>query len=226
VRVLPLKKLYRTLYRHFGPQHWWPGDTPVEVMAGAILTQNTSWKNVERAIAALKKARKLSIAKLVETPQGELACLIRSAGYFNVKARRLKAFFGWFLSEIGRRAFYARRLDTAHLRDAMLKQVSGVGPETADSILLYALNRPVFVIDAYTRRILSRHGLPKAEHLKYENLQAVFESSLPMDVALYNEYHALFVACGKLCGKKSPACRACPLDGVKITFPTGKWRRS
>jgi endonuclease-3 related protein len=220
-----LHRLYQRLFRHFGPQHWWPGDTPVEVMAGAILTQNTNWKNVERAIAGLKANKLMSIRALAGCGTVKLAELIRSAGYYNVKAKRLNAFFQWFLTEIGPEEKDAVRFDTETLRRRMLEEVNGAGPETVDSILLYALNRPVFVIDAYTRRILINHGMRNAADKKYDELQAIFHNALPRDTAAYNEFHALLVACGKLCRKGKPLCKACPIDEITIVRP-GKARRT
>ncbi|WP_309474768.1 endonuclease III domain-containing protein [Dissulfurirhabdus thermomarina] len=208
-----LDRFYHQLYRHFGPQGWWPGQTPLEICVGAILTQNTNWRNVERAIAALA-ARGLitSVEALERVPEPELAELIRPAGYFNVKARRLKDFLRFvregFGGDLG--AMLAEALETIRPR---LLAVRGIGPETADSILLYAGSHATFVVDAYTRRILGRHGI--APGAGYETVRELFMSHLPRDAALYNEYHALLVALGKhRCRPRQPRCGGCPLEGL------------
>lgn len=208
-----LTDIYRRLYEHFGPQSWWPGETPFEVMIGAVLTQNTSWTNVEKAIDNLKRAGVLSLARLSELPVDLLAEYIRPAGYFNIKAVRLQN----LLTKIGER--YSGSLDamleeeTEELRRVLLS-VKGIGPETADSILLYAAERPVFVVDAYTYRILLRHELIP-EDFGYDDLQQLFMDNLESDVRLFNEYHALLVCAGKeFCKKSAPKCSVCPLEGV------------
>jgi len=203
-----LLRIYRQLYRAFGPQRWWPGDTPLEVAVGAVLTQNTSWANVEKAIAVLKSRRLLSLDKLVRLSPRRLAPLIRSAGFHNIKARRLAALLAWLEAQGGFAAL--NHVPTPDLRPLLLA-CHGVGPETADSILLYALNRPVFVIDAYTRRILSRYGLIAGDE-PYEALRRMFESSLPRSLRLYNEYHALLVRLAKVNCRTKPICDACPLE--------------
>ena len=209
VKAPPLRAVYRALFLHFGPQHWWPGRTRFEVMVGAILTQNTAWTNVEKAIANLRAARALTPAHLHALPRAELARLIRPAGYFNLKAGRLHAFTGWLMESHGGSLDRLFRLDTPALR-AELLAVKGIGPETADSMVLYAAHRPQFVIDAYTRRLLERHGWahPKAT---YDELAALFHSLVPRDRAVYNEYHALLVALGKNYCRPTPRCGACPL---------------
>jgi len=208
-----LTSIYRKLYSAFGPQHWWPGDTPFEIAVGAILTQNTNWGNVERAIGNLKRKKLLSARKVHAMPASELASLIRPAGYFNVKARRLKAFVNFLVENHGGSFKRMGREDTSALRSGLLG-INGIGPETADSILLYALGRPVFVIDAYTRRVLSRHGLIDHDE-PYEACQGLFHSALEPDAALYNEYHALIVRVGKTnCKRGKPLCGNCPLKGV------------
>ena len=205
-----LMALYKTLLAHFGPQKWWPGRTRFEVIVGAILTQNTAWRNVERAIANLRAAGLLVPEKLRRIKRARLAKLIRSAGYFNVKAERLGAFLDWFFGAYGGDLRRMDRTPTMVLREELLA-VRGVGRETADSILLYALKRPVFVIDAYTRRIVRRHGLAAGDE-DYDELRALFEDNLPRQVQLYNEYHALIVAAGKNhCGPKT-RCDGCPLE--------------
>jgi endonuclease-3 related protein len=204
-----LEVIYKTLYKSFGPQHWWPGDTPFEVAVGAILTQNTNWGSVEKAIDNLKAARALSSRKIHEIPIDRLAALIRPAGYFNVKARRLKAFIN-FLVENYRGSMERMKQEDMHVLREKLLAVHGIGQETADSILLYALEKPIFVIDAYTKRVLSRHKV--MDHGKpYENFQGFFHSSLKRDVKLFNEYHALFVKVSKMYCKTRPLCHICPL---------------
>jgi endonuclease-3 related protein len=205
-----LKKIYDLLYARFGPQHWWPGDTPFEVIVGAVLTQNTNWGNVERAIVNLKKAKILTPEKLHSIKSAELAKLIRPAGYFNIKASRLKNLIGWLFINYAGKLAKLKTIPTHQLRGQLLG-VSGVGPETADSILLYAFNRPVFVVDAYTKRIFSRHHLIKL-NAEYEQISAIFESNLPSDVKLFNEYHALLVRTGKEFCKPTPLCAGCPLN--------------
>jgi len=203
--------MYKKLYRAFGPQHWWPGDTSFEIAVGAILTQNTNWSNVEKAIKNLKRNKALSAQDLYRIPHGELADLIRPAGYFNIKAQRLKAFIEFLTNNYNGSMEKMRREDTCSLREELLS-VHGVGRETADSILLYALGRPVFVIDAYTRRMLSRHGIMDHKET-YDTCQKLFHDSLKKDVRLFNEYHALFVRAGKtFCKSQNPACEKCPLN--------------
>ncbi|HHL40484.1 MAG TPA: endonuclease III domain-containing protein [Deltaproteobacteria bacterium] len=206
-----LRAFYDALFASFGPQHWWPGRTRFEVVVGAILTQNTAWTNVEKAIARLRERRMLTAEALHRATPGEIAGLIRPAGYFNVKAARLKAFTDRLFERHGgslRRLF---RLDDGALRKELLS-VKGIGPETADSIMLYAARRAVFVIDAYTKRILTRHGL--ADHAAdYAGLQRLFMDNLPPDTALFNEYHALLVKAGKdFCRPAAPRCGPCPLN--------------
>jgi len=209
-----LDYIYKKLLNKFGPQDWWPGDTPFEIAVGAVLTQNTNWGNVERAIKNLKRARSLSAKRIHEMKHGELAELIRPAGYFNVKSKRLKNFVGFLVEEHGGSMARMARGTLGELRHGLLS-VNGVGPETADSILLYALEKPTFVIDAYTKRALSRHGFLPYEK-SYEDYRALFMDNLSPDVELYNEYHALFVALGKhLCRPCNPLCDQCPLDGLK-----------
>lgn len=211
-----LAGIYEKLYAHFGPQHWWPGDTPLEVAVGAVLTQNTNWGNVERAISNLKRAKALSARRLHDMPKGKLASLIRPAGYFNVKAGRLKSFVGFLVRNHGGSMKRMGRTSAPELREELLG-VKGIGPETADSILLYALGKPVFVIDAYTKRVLSRHGVME-QGGTYDEFQALFHRCFenPVEgedrVAFFNEYHALFVAVGKtFCRPKAPLCGSCPL---------------
>jgi len=207
-----LRKIYRRLMDAYGPQHWWPAQGPFEVIVGAILTQSTAWTNVEKAIKSLREAGALSPAALRRLSLAELARLIHACGYHNVKARRLKAFVDWFGAAYGDSLIKLSAGDTVHLREQLLA-VYGIGEETADSIILYAAGKPVFVIDAYTRRILGRLGLkPKTE--SYAAYQQVFMSSLPADAALFNEYHALLVRLGKEACRKKPLCDECCLKDM------------
>ena len=206
-----LKLIYHKALSCLGPQHWWPGDSPFEVMVGAILTQNTNWFNVEKAIKNLKDHNLLNYKRLYNLSDGKLAKLIRSAGYYNIKAKRLKNFLKFFSERCQGDIKRMSLVGTEALREDLLK-VNGIGPETADSILLYALNKPVFVVDAYTKRIFFRHGLIK-ENAAYEEIQDLFMQFLRKDVELFNEYHALLVRIGKdFCLKHKPRCRLCPLE--------------
>jgi len=207
-----LKDIYIKLYSAFGPQGWWPGETPFEVMVGAILTQNTNWQNVSRAINNLKKEKLLSASKLNSLRLKKLASLIRPAGYYNIKAKRLKNFLDFFFKHYKGNIRSLSKKETTELRRELLG-VNGIGEETADSILLYALNRPVFVVDTYTKRILSRHKLVK-EEAPYRVLQNLFADNLIANVKMFNEYHALLVKLGKdFCRKLKPRCAQCPLKG-------------
>lgn len=203
-----LPALYDRLFAAFGPQHWWPGETPFEIAVGAILTQNTNWANVERAITNLKQAKRLTCKTMLALSDGDLAELIRPAGYFNVKTRRLKAFLTYLNSGHGGSMTRMKKHELRRLR-AELLSVHGIGPETADSILLYALNKPTFVIDAYTKRVLSRHGMLSYSE-DYHAFQARFHTALAQEVSLYNEFHALFVRVGKEFCKPTPRCESCP----------------
>jgi len=194
---------------HYGPQHWWPGDSVFEIMVGAVLTQNTAWTNVERAIGNLKSLDLLSLDAMGRLGRKELAGFIRPAGYFNVKAQRLQNLCD-FLQGQGGEASLSRMAD-GPLREALL-EVNGVGPETADDILLYAFERPVFVIDAYTRRLFSRIGLIAGDE-SYEKLRSIFETGLESSVDLFNEYHALIVMHGKSICTKKPRCSECCIGG-------------
>ena len=206
-----LRTYHRDLLSPYGPQEWWPGETPFEVMVGAILTQNTAWKNVEKAIATLKAYDLLDPHKIHALDQDTLALAIKPAGYFNVKARRLKSFVEWFVTKHGADVESLRRLAPDRLREELLA-VKGVGPETADSILLYALDLPSFVVDAYTYRVLTRHGLI-GEEATYDDLKEFVEKRLPRDVPLFNEFHALIVAVGKQYCRTKARCEECPLKG-------------
>ena len=212
-----LLEIYERLFESFGPQQWWPGDTPFEMAVGAVLTQNTNWSNVERAIINLKAARALSARAIHDMDEGPLSSLIRPAGYFNVKARRLKSFAGFLLERYGGSMKRMRGTALTEVRLQLL-EVHGVGPETADSIILYALQKPVFVIDAYTRRVLSRHGVME-EGRVYEEFRTLFEDNLDPDTQMFNEFHALFVAVGKhYCRPRVPLCGDCPLEGGQGPF--------
>ena len=202
--------IYRKLYARFGPQRWWPAETPFEVMVGAILTQNTNWGNVEKAIRNIKENKALTLSGLRGLSPAMMASLIRPAGYYNIKARRLKNFIDFFVKEYQGNIRRTLSVDTRLLREQLLS-VNGIGPETADSILLYALGRPVFVVDAYTKRILSRHGMAGPND-DYASVQNLFMRNLEPNARLFNEYHALLVRVGKeFCLKNKPRCEECPL---------------
>jgi endonuclease-3 related protein len=205
-----LEKIYHRLYEHYGPQGWWPARSRFEMMVGAILTQNTAWSNVERAIASLMSARLLTPRAMANVGKRRLAKFIRPAGYYNIKAERLKNFISFLSSEYGLNPHKMRGEPTAVLRKKLLG-VNGIGPETCDSILLYAFNRPVFVIDAYTKRVLSRHGILGAESC-YDAFQEVFTANLPHDSEMFNEYHALIVRLAKDFCRTRPRCGGCPLE--------------
>jgi len=207
-----LLEIYRILYHNFGPQHWWPGESPFEIIIGAILTQNTAWKNVEKAIANLKKANLLTPKALYELPYPYLVELIRPAGFFNIKAKRLKNFLCFLFNEYNGNLTKMFAEETEPLRQKLLK-VTGIGPETADSILLYAGNKPTFVVDTYTKRVLLRHHLI-FEEADYEQIRNFFMEHLPQDTHLFNEYHALFVSLGKNYCRPKPLCEKCVLKGI------------
>lgn len=204
-----LMELFDTLLKRYGPLHWWPADTPFEVCVGAILTQNTNWLNVEKAIINLKREGLLSVDALFDIDQERLAELIRPSGFFNVKSARLKGFVAWLLERHGSLdAMFS--VEWPRLREELIA-VKGIGPETCDSILLYAGGKPSFVVDAYTRRLLSRLGLAREDD-DYHRVRALFMDRLPPDVQLFNEYHALMVEqCKRHC-RKTPACDGCPLQ--------------
>ncbi len=213
-----LLEVYRRLLNYYGPQGWWPAETPFEVIVGAILTQNTAWKNVEKAISNLKREGFLSPEKIVEIPMERLRELVRPAGFYRQKAERLKA--------ISRKILELGDLDKllslplGELRELLLG-VKGIGPETADAIILYATNKPVFVVDRYTHRLLTRLGLWKGKY-DYHALQGFIETQIPRDVEIYKEFHALIdVHCKTLC-KKTPLCGACPLRDLCKYFAEGK----
>jgi len=207
----PLADYFHKLFDAHGPQHWWPGRSRFEVIVGAILTQSTSWTNVEAAIRNLRAARLLAPLAIRNISPAKLAKRIRPSGYFRQKAKKLKAFTHFLFSVYGGSLTRMFQTPTETLRGQLLS-VHGIGPETADSILLYAGEHSVFVIDAYTRRIVERHSLATPKH-SYEDLRSLFESNLPRDAQLFNEFHALIVHTGKNhCRKTNPACSACPLN--------------
>jgi len=214
--------LYAALFARWGPQGWWPARTPFETVVGAILTQNTAWTNVERAIANLRAADALTPEGLRALAPARLAERIRPAGYFNVKARRLRAFLDRLFERHDGRLDRLFALPTAALR-AELLSIHGIGPETADSILLYAAGRPVFVADAYTRRALARHGWAEAR-APYDAVAAFFADRLPRDTALFNEYHALIVRLGKEACRARPRCEDCPWRGWLPAGGARPWR--
>ena len=205
--LLPIYRLLRDRNGHLG---WWPGESPLEVIVGAILAQNTTWKNVETALDALKAARLLSLRALRETPVARIEEVIRSSGYFRQKTKKLKALIDYLDAHHIRNLDQLTPVPTPRLREELLG-VWGIGPETADSILLYAFERPVFVIDAYTKRVAVRHRW-LAPDCSYEELQQFFESNLPREAPLYNDFHAQFVLLGKDYCRPTPRCEGCPLE--------------
>jgi endonuclease-3 related protein len=209
-----LLSIYRRLDAFFGDLKWWPGESPFEVVVGAILTQNTAWRNVEKAINKLKAGKLLFPEKLLTTEDELLADAIRSSGFYRIKTQRLKAFIRFLYETYNGNLEKMFAEEHWRLRRRLL-QIKGIGPETADSILLYAGYKPIFVVDAYTRRILNRHSLID-EKASYTDIQTFFMKHLPGDVSLYNQFHALLVNTGKLFCKKNPRCRQCPLYAADI----------
>lgn len=208
-----LNSIYEKLYSHFGPQHWWPGDSTFEIMVGAILTQNTNWQNVEKAINNLKRHKLLNPQRLHSLSPRRLASFIVPAGYYNIKAKRLKHFLDFLFNSYKGSLKKMSCQNLENLRQQLLS-INGIGPETADSILLYCLNKPIFVVDAYTKRILLRHHLIK-EDASYNEIQDLFMKNLKKDAKLFNEYHALLVKLGKdFCLKKKARCDICPLSKI------------
>jgi len=216
----PASAVFDLLFKACGPQHWWPGDTPFEVIVGAILTQNTNWTNVEKAIVNLKREDCLNPGRLHAIKEEDLAELIRPSGYFNIKAKRLKSFTGFLFDSFNGDLDAMFALPLARLRHKLLS-VNGIGPETADSILLYAGRYPVFVVDAYTRRIFSRLGLLNEEHT-YHQVQAFFQDHLDEDERLFNEYHALIVRHAKEHCRTKPLCEGCPLEAFPCLYAKEK----
>ena len=207
-----LLNIYRQLINHYGPQHWWPAPEPFEVMVGAILTQSAAWLNVEKAIANLKAAKALSPQVLRQFSLSEIATLIRPCGYYNAKARKLKSLAHWLGEYCDDNLDKLFTNNTEHLRQQLLS-IHGIGEETADSIILYAANKPIFVIDAYTRRIISRIGLAP-ESNSYTAYQSLFMNNLPTDAELFNEYHALLVCLAKNVCRSRPLCQQCCLNPI------------
>ncbi len=205
-----LVKIYDKLLEAFGPQHWWPADDDFEIIVGAILTQSVSWKNVEKAIDNLKAEGLLSLDAILAVDKDKLAALIKSTMYYNQKALKLKNFCRYIKQNYGRDIYALFEKNIPNMRVELLS-IKGIGPETADSIILYAAEKPIFVVDAYTRRIFSRLGfLP--DDAEYSQMQDFFMSNLPSDVNLFNEYHALIVRLGKdYCKNKKPLCKECPV---------------
>ena len=207
-----LVEIYERLLRTVGPRHWWPGESPFEVIVGAILTQNTSWTNVEKAIENLKGMGILSPSGIKGIGRDELAQVIRPSGFYRLKANRLKRFVQFFYEEFDGDMRLMKSQDLVSLRERLLK-VDGIGPETADSIILYALEKPIFVVDGYTRRVFSRHNLI-SEKWSYEEVQRMVMGELGRDVGVYNEFHALLVFLGKHWCRRVPRCHGCPLEGL------------
>ena len=201
-----LQRFYDDLHIHFGDLNWWPADTPWEVCVGVVLVQNTNWKNVETTIQNLKDVNKLDASSILELEHDELAQLIKPSGYFNVKSKRLKAVAKWWLQRANQ---IDQSVDLKSLRTELLA-VYGLGEESVDSIMLYAFNLPVFVVDAYTRRIFSRHLLVN-KNVKYTDLQKLFTDHLSENEKLFNNYHALIVNLGKKFCQTKPKCDNCPL---------------
>ncbi len=207
-----LMEIFERLFKAFGPQHWWPGDTPFEVMVGAVLTQNTNWANVEKAISNLKREGLMDPGSLGAVSLERLSQLIRPAGYYNIKARRLKNLLDLVNNGFSGDLNALFSLDTPRLRELLLG-VKGIGPETADSIILYAARKPVFVVDAYTFRVMERHGLVSGP-CSYDELQEIFLRNLKEDTDLFSEYHALIVRLCKTYCLRSPKCQKCPLEDL------------
>lgn len=211
----PIKEIYDILLKQWGPQDWWPARTRLEVIVGAILTQNTAWTNVEKAIKRLRDEKALNVPTLCKVQEKKLANWIRPAGYYNIKAKRVKSFIKKLCSEYDGSIDKLCALDTSTLRKVLL-DINGIGPETADCILLYVAKRPVFVVDAYTRRMLVRHNWA-AESADYDDIAQLMTAYLPRDTQLYNEFHALIVRLGKEYCHPKPHCFECPvyLAGIK-----------
>ena len=207
-----LMSMFHLLLDHYGPRHWWPAETKLEMMVGAVLTQNTNWKNVEKAVANLKQKKLISVKALYSIDIAMLAQEIRPAGYYNVKANRLKNLIYFIVDHYDGNVNKLSSDEVQALRQGLLS-VNGIGPETADSILLYAANHPVFVIDAYTHRILYRHNII-ADQATYQEMQELFMDNLPADSALFNEFHALIVEAGKDYCRKKSLCGECPLNSL------------
>ncbi|MFH1305404.1 MAG: hypothetical protein ABIH74_03270 [Candidatus Omnitrophota bacterium] len=209
-----IMRMYDILEKYFGDLGWWPAETDFEVIVGAILTQNTAWTNVEKAIRVLKDKRLLDPRKIVGMKEERLSRVIRSAGYHRLKAQRLKAVSRFILTECNGALCRLKKKDTGELRKRFLS-VNGIGPETADSILLYALGKPVFVVDAYARRIFSRHALAREDDA-YEDIQFLVRANFPMKEKTLNRFHAFLVETAKrFCGKRKKICEECPLGKMQ-----------
>jgi endonuclease-3 related protein len=209
MKKIDLLKMYELLYEAYGPQHWWPGETPWEICVGAVLTQNTNWGNVEKALSNLRKSNSICPVKTRNMPLSELESAIRPSGYFRLKAHRLLAVTDWWLENVRNDKLHPARKPLSFWRESILN-VKGVGPETADSIMLYSFNLPTFVIDAYTRRIMARHCGFKHD-IEYHQLRRFFMDNLPNDPKLFNEFHALFVRMAKEDCHKNSCSDKCPL---------------
>jgi endonuclease III related protein len=205
-----LLKIFNILLASFGKRHWWPGETPLEIIVGAILTQNTSWKNVEKAINNMKHEGILNIERLYEINTETLSEIIRPSGFFNIKSKRMKNIINVIYDEYDATIENMSNIKTNILRNLLLS-INGIGPETADSILLYALNKPVFVVDAYTKRFLKNHNLYDGDG-DYHKIQQYFMKNIPSDTYLFNEFHALIVRLCQINCRKVPICSGCPLE--------------
>jgi endonuclease-3 related protein len=205
-----LLNIFHTLLESFGKRNWWPGETEIEIIIGAVLTQNTSWKNVEKAITNLRNDNALNIDVLYKMDKERLAYLIKPSGFYNIKSKRLMNLINVLHDDMSGNIYDLKEIDMWDIRDKLLG-INGIGRETADSIILYALNKPIFVIDAYTKRFLNNHGIHDGNK-SYDELQDLFMKNLPHDTYLFNEFHALIVClCQRFC-KKAPLCRGCPLE--------------
>jgi endonuclease III related protein len=214
-----LLRIFDLLLEHFGQRHWWPGDTPLEISVGAILTQNCAWRNVEIAIDNLKGRAALEMNALHKMGVEDLAGMIRPTGFFNIKSRRLKSFINVLAEEYEGSFEFLRTYELSTLRERLLA-IKGIGPETADSILLYALEKPIFVIDAYTKRFMANHGIASSHAgVQYDDLQELFMTHLPHDTYLFNEFHALIVRLCQTYCRKIPLCDQCPLEEDRGTCP-------
>ncbi|WPX09388.1 endonuclease III domain-containing protein [Anaerocellum danielii] len=206
-----LYNIYNKLYEFWGPQHWWPAETKFEMVIGAILAQNISWNSAEKAICNLKRANILSVEKILQTSDEKLAELIKPAGYYNQKTKRLKEFCNFLKREFNSDLEKLFALDISSLRQVLLSQ-KGIGFETADSIILYGAEKPIFVVDSYTKRLFYRLGLIKSEKISYNDLQAIIMTNLIPQTQLYNEFHALIVKhCKEICRSKKSICNKCCL---------------
>lgn len=209
-----IREIFKILHENYGPQDWWPADSPFEVMVGAVLTQNTNWNNVSRAIANLKREKLLTPQRIVAADKRNLMAAIKPSGFYHQKAAYLKGLSQHVNDKYSGDPRKMSRVESSILRQELL-DIKGLGPETVDSILLYACNKPVFVIDAYTRRIFGRHGV-RIKDADYTSWQRLFETNLPKDTGLFNEYHALIVRLAKERCRKKPDCLGCPLEGVAV----------